>query len=281
MAAKAFLQLYKFELPMNVIIRRTIFLVTLPLVFAGQISYGQPNSLDKVDKELTILYSKIFQFYNGNQDSLNYYSDLFSTRLINFLEDNPSSLYYKFKSLTDSNDCHIVTSTDGLFRIFSWDTQLGGTMHEFNNIFQFKSSGKVYSTELNRNEDDIGTDFIDIYTLKANNKTYYLTISGGSESTKDAYEKISAYTISSDTLDDKVKLIKTQSGLKNSISFEYDFFSVVDRPERPIRLIKYDSDKKIIYIPIVLENGKVTDRFIFYQFTGQYFEKRLTEKKEK
>jgi hypothetical protein len=61
--------------------------------------------------------------------------------------------------------------------------------------------------------------------------------------------------------------------LKNSISFEYDFFSVVDRPERPIQLIKYDQTKKTIYIPVVFENGKVTDKYITYKFTGEYFEK--------
>ncbi|MGH2646045.1 MAG: hypothetical protein ACRDE8_00695 [Ginsengibacter sp.] len=247
--------------------------MTLILFFVKPNSYGQTNSFDKADKELASLYSKIFPFYYGDNDSLNYYSELFATRLSTFIKDNPATLNYKFKSLTDSNACDIVTSTDGLLRIYSWDTWLGGTMHNFNNIFQFKSGSKVHSTDLNRNEDDFGSDFTNIYILKTGGKTFYLAVSGGSESTKDAYEAIGVYTISKDTLNDKIKLIKTTSGLNNSISFEYDFFSVVDRPERPIRLIKYDTDKKIIYIPIVLENGKVTDRYIRYQFNGQYFGK--------
>jgi len=263
---------------MNLFINKATPLLILLLIFGRQLSYGQTKSFDKVDKELTTLYSKIFPFYYGNQDSLNYYSDLFSTRLTNFIENNPSTLKYKFKSLTDSNACRIVTSADGLFRIFSWDTWLGGTMHDFKNIFQFKSDGKVYSTDLNRNEDDLGTYFTDIYTLKANNKTYYLTINSSSESTKYVYETISVFTISNDILDDNVKLIKTQTGLNNSIGFEYDFFSVGDRPERPMRLTRYNPDTKTIYIPIVLEDGKVTDRFILYQFTGQYFEKKSTQK---
>lgn len=151
-------------------------------------------------------------------------------------------------------------------------------MHDFNNIFQFKSGNKVYATDLG-DEDDYGAYFTDIYMLKTNGKTYYLAVSGGSESTKDAYETIGVYTISKDTLNNNVKLIKTSSGLTNSISFEYDFFSVVDRPERPIRLIRYDADKKTIYIPVVLENGKVTNRYILYQFNGQYFEKARMQKK--
>jgi hypothetical protein len=262
------------------IIKKIFFLLTLTLFIVRPNSFGQTNSFDKADKELTSLYSKIFPFYYGDNDSLNYYSELFSTRLSTFIKKYTTTLNYKFKSLTESNACHIVTSSDGLLRIYSWDTWLGGTMHDFNNIFQFKSGNKIYSTGLEKNGGDFGNYFTDIFALKANLKTYYLAVSGGSESTKDAYETLSVYAISNDTLNDKVKLIKTTSGLNNSISFEYDFFSVVDRPERPIRLIKYDIDKKIIYIPIVLENGKVTDRYILYQFNGKYFEKVQTQKKK-
>jgi hypothetical protein len=57
------------------------------------------------------------------------------------------------------------------------------------------------------------------------------------------------------------------------ISVEFDFFSVVDRPERPLKLIKFDKTKTIIYIPVVYEDGKVTDKFIQYKFNGKYFEK--------
>jgi hypothetical protein len=82
-------------------------------------------------------------------------------------------------------------------------------------------------------------------------------------------------------LNDTTKLIKTQKGLINEINVAYDVFSVVDRPERPIKLIKYDSDKKTIYIPVVYENGKVTNKFIVYQFNGQYFEHVVTPEKKK
>jgi hypothetical protein len=255
------------------ITRKTFFLLTLTLFFVKLNSYGQTSSFDKADKELTSLYSKIFPFYYGDNDSLNYYSELFTTRLSTFVKNNPATLSYKFKSLTDSNACHIVTSTDGLLRIYSWNTWLGGTMRDFTNVFQFKSGNKVHSTNLNNDEDDFGLYFTDIFTLKANSKTYYLAVGGGSESSKYAYETISVYAISNDTLNDKVKLIKTTNGLNNSITFEYDFFSVADRPERPIRLIKYDTNKKIIHIPIVLEDGEVTTGYILYQFNGEYFEK--------
>jgi hypothetical protein len=62
--------------------------------------------------------------------------------------------------------------------------------------------------------------------------------------------------------------------LKNTLGFGFDFFSVVDRPDRPVQLIKYDGVKKTLTIPVVLEDGKVTGRTIVYQFTGQYFERK-------
>ena len=132
---------------MNLFIRKEIFLLILTLFFVRPNSYGQTNSFDKADKELTALYAKIFPFYYGNIDSLNYYSNLFSVRFTTFIKNNPATINYKFKSLTDSNACHIVTSTDGLLRIYSWDTWLGGTMHDFNNIFQLRS-GKKYIQQI-------------------------------------------------------------------------------------------------------------------------------------
>jgi hypothetical protein len=259
--------------------KHRILLLASTFLFLGQVGYGQTNSLDSADKELEKIYSKIFPFYYGDNDSLNYYSDLFTKKLTDLIKTNPSSIDYKFKSLTDSNSCRIVTTKDGMFRIYSWDTWQGGTMHLYKNLYQFKSDGKVFTTVLNHGEDDMGAYFKDVFSLKANNKNYFLAICGGSYSTKDAYEIISVYGVSGNTLIDTIQLIKTPKGLQNSISFEYDFFSVVDRPERPLFLIKYDADKKIIYIPIVLENGKVTDRYILYQFNGHYFEHILTHKK--
>lgn len=253
----------------------TGFYLTLILSLVGQFSYGQINSCEEVGKDLTKLYDKIFPFYYGDYDSLSFYSDLFSTKLTNYIKDNPTTLDCKFKSLTDSNTCSIVTSADNSFRIYSWDTWLGGTMHNYKNLFQFKSEGRVHTLAFDYGEGDMGTYFTDVFSFKANGKIYFLGVSGGSLSTKDSYQVIRAYSISDSTIDDSVKLIKTASGLQNSISIEYDFFSVAARPERPIKLIKYDSDKKIIYIPVVWENGKVTDKYVRYQFTGQYFERLI------
>ncbi|HEV8283176.1 MAG TPA: hypothetical protein VGQ09_02635 [Chitinophagaceae bacterium] len=233
----------------------------------------------KIERELIQTSSKIFPFYYGNQDSLEFYSSAFTKKIIGYINKYPSTLAYPFQTIIDSNVCNITTSPDGLFRIYSWDTWLGGSMRFFNNIFQYKSGNTVYSKTFDLEEDYPSVFFSKIYTLKANNKTYYLAIGNGIYSNKDAGQSIKVFTIQNNRLNDTIKLIKTKSGLVNSIDLEFDFFSVADRPERPVKLIKYDANKKIIYIPIVYEDGKVTGRFILYQFKGQYFEHILTQKK--
>lgn len=256
---------------------RQLFL-TLTIFFATSALLAQTNSFNEVESDLVRTSSKIFPYYYGDSDSLEFYSKLFTSNLIDFISQNPATLDYPFQMFADSLACDIVTSSDGLFRIYSWDTWLGGTMHIYKNLFQFKSGDKVFLTDLGYGDDDIGTSANAIYTVKANDKTYYLALSGGSESSRYYYETISIYTIDGSTLNDTIALIKTPEGLKNYINFEYDFSSVYDRPERPLRLMKYDADKKIIYVPIVFEDGKVTDRFILYQFKGQYFEHIQTQK---
>ena len=90
---------------------------------------------------------------------------------------------------------------------------------------------------------------------------------------------LSVNAIENGKLNENVKLFKTREGLTSGINVPFDFFTVVNRPERPLKLIKYDDTKKTLSIPIVYENGKVTNRFIVYKFNGKYFERVLASKK--
>jgi hypothetical protein len=61
--------------------------------------------------------------------------------------------------------------------------------------------------------------------------------------------------------------------MKNEIYFNFEDYNDVDNGKRPLQLIRYDAKNKIIRIPVVFENEKVTKRFINYMFTYNYFEK--------
>lgn len=239
----------------------------------------------KIEKDLHRSYRKIlsdrFDTDTTAWDSLELHNNIFREKLSKYTASIPATLTFKFDSLRKDN-IDIVSSNDNLLRIYSWDTWLGGTMHDFENVFQFKSNDKIYSKsyhDTTEHGEGYAPFYFQIFTLNANNKTYYLAVYNGIYSTKDASQSIKIFTIANGLLNESVKLIKTQNGLTNSINVSFDFFSVVSSPERPLRLIKYDTVKKIIYIPIVIDNGKVTDRFILYQFTGMYFEKVSVQKK--
>jgi hypothetical protein len=264
---------------MQIFFLRKFFIAFILTACASNI-FAQSTTLKKIENDLVRTYSKIFPFYYGNHDSLDFYSSLFSEKIRKYIDENPTTLNYSFQKLEDSNVCTIATSGDGLFRIYSWDTWEGGTMHDFGNIYQYNANGKIHSKYFTdddtANLEDVPSIpfYSKIFTLKANDHTYYLGINNSIFSTRDVGQGIKIFTIEKDTLNDNVKLIKTASGLTNEIDVDFDFFTVIDRTnERPITIIKYDPATKIIYIPIVYEDGKVSHRFILYQFNGQYFER--------
>ena len=246
-------------------------------LLAPVISFSQKADLKKIELDLLNTYNKLFSFYEEyDSDSLHKHSEHLRNKTIELLSKNPETLKYPFKMLIDSNAFEIVTSEDSLFRIYSWDTWTGGTMHFYEIIFQFSNKGKVYTKPVNLEEGDCGAFYSKIYTLKTGVKTYYPAVSNASFSSKDKVQSIEVFSLESDHLKQE-KLIKTQGGFTSHINVDFDFFTVVNRPERPLELIKYDKVKKILYIPVVYEDGKVTDKFIQYKFNGKYFEKYMIQ----
>ena len=251
--------------------------ILLFLLFTGTV-FSQKKSLSKQEHELVLLYQKmrLESFSNDIDvrfDSLEIHSQLFKKKFFSFIEANPETLTYDFKALKKEN-INIVTSEDKVFRIYSWNTYLGGTMKDFEAIFQYRNHEKTYC---NNNfsiaaEDDTYIPFYSqIFTLKTKSQTYYLVIENGIYSSKDCSQSIRIYHLDKNNPMQPVSLIKTKSGLTASINVYFDFLSVVNRPERPLELIKYDKENRIIYIPIVFENGQVTDKFLRYQFDGNHF----------
>lgn len=187
-------------------------------------------------------------------------------------------LRYGFPKLKD--EMSIVTSKDGKLRIYSWDLQTGGTMHDYANVFQFQGkSGKVHAWTEDRGEDfGAGVFYHDLFQVSGKAGLVYLPVSTFVGSTSLAGQTIKTMRIVGDKLVHDAKLIKTSGGLQNSIGFGYDFFSVVDRPERPIKLFTFNDTKKEFKFPVVIEDektpqGRVTNKFITYRFNGTNFVK--------
>ncbi|HPS13599.1 MAG TPA: hypothetical protein PLB87_09990 [Prolixibacteraceae bacterium] len=256
--------------------KRLIFTLLLLFPYLSSL-YCQTKTLPQIENELHQSYQKILSLrYDSeevNWDALAKQNTIFREKMSKYISTFPQTITYEFDSL-QKDGIDIITSNDQLLRIYSWETYTGGTMRLFGNLFQYQSGNKVFSVisdTINLEEGDYVPFYTQIYTLATNNRTYYLAINNGIYSTSDVSQSIKIFKIEKNRLVD-ANIIKTKSGLSNSIDVYYDFFSVSDRTERPLNLIKFDPEKKMILVPIVFENGKVTERFIIYQFKGKYFE---------
>lgn len=259
--------------------KQSIYLFILPLLIAWENSFSQTSAYVKTDKKLAATYARIAPFYYGNPDSLLYYSDLFSTRLRNFVRRNPSTIGYNFPLLTSKKACRIVTTTDGTFRIYSWNTWLGGTMGHFRNLFQFKSDTVIYTTDFDYGQGDMGTYFTGVYSLTTSEQSLFLALSWGTESTRYQYETACIYAVTGKTLKDKVKAIRTSGGrLTNAVQIEYDISAIPSGHKGPGGLIRYDTATKILSVPVMLKRGKLSNKKTRYRFNGRYFEKLVPQK---
>lgn len=212
-------------------------------------------------------------------EALTQCNDELEKLVLQFTSSNPETLAYSFKEMP--NGLTVVTSADGQFRIYSWNTLEGGTMQYYKNVFQYKVNGKVYSklskTETESNDGSV--NFYDLNEVKSNSKNYYVASSISVGSSAAYYYEAKVFSIEDGKLNENAKLIKTRSGLKNTLGYDVDLSSSSnsDRTDgvegRDYMGMVYDKKTKTISIPLINEDGKITKKKIRYQFTGTYFEK--------
>ncbi len=236
----------------------------------------------KIERELVNNLKEVQKYsdYGSNYDEekLSKANEVFEKSILKYTKI-ASTLSYKFTKL---NELMLnTTSDDGKFRIYSWDTETGGTMHFYSRVYQYLGAdGKVYSkTDEPSKEGDAGGFAYAIYTLEAKSGKIYIVCSTFVGSTSDHYDSANLYKINGGKLVDKVKLIKTASGLTDTLNFEYNVFSIKDNKEFPLTLIRFDKNTNTLKIPVVIGdkefgNGRVTDKFINYKFNGTYFVKQ-------
>ena len=196
-------------------------------------------------------------------------------------------LKYGFPKLKDKMG--VATSKDGKLRIFSWDTETGGTMHEHSSVIQYQgASGKVhtwtYDPPANESEDaplasGIGTGgyYMRILQVDSVKGPIYLAISLSIGCGQCHGQSVEAAFIEGDSLIRDAKIIRTASGLTNSIDFAYAP-ATIPRSLSADTLVRFNAAERSFSIPVVLEdddagNGRVTTRTITYRFNGNHFVK--------
>ena len=195
-------------------------------------------------------------------------AEKFAKSFQKIIQENPETLNYSFKKLLAETNIYISSSSDGKLRIYSWDNNTGGTMRYFDQIIQLNDNGKINS-KLKIASEDAQSYVSKIYSLKNKKKqTIYFTINNAIYSNSAVSQNINAYTISANNLV-QAKAFKTKKKSLFSIDCPYDFFSVVDRPERPVDLIKIKNNN--LYIPLINEKDVVTSKNLIYKWDGNIF----------
>ncbi|MDW9379934.1 hypothetical protein [Chryseobacterium sp. JV558] len=249
-----------------------LFFILLSHIVSGQ-------NINAIEKQLELSFQKIGYWYadqNHNRDaadSLMAANNEFEKLLLKHTS-NPQTLKYDFKSLR-KNGLQVSSSEDGKFRIYSWDTWNGGTMHFFKNIFQYEADNKVYSEIIGDNSEmNPQTFYYKINDIISENKKYYLAQNMATYSSALTSHSIKVFSIDNGKLNSDARLIKTKTGIRNQLGYEIDLAAKSNwNNEIENYDIEYDAKKKIISIPLILDDYKVTDKKIRYQFTGKYFEK--------
>jgi hypothetical protein len=253
---------------------RVCFFLVL-LICGGTNAFSQSKKFAAQEDKLAKIYSKMLSFLHVSYDSIEFYSLKFEKDFKTFIQSNPGTLNYRFKKLAnDSSFCSFETSDDGKFRIYSWDTWTGGSMHYYRELYQWKGDRTIFMRMPGYDGAIEGEGFLcsDMFTVSINNKAYYLAVKNSVASGRDRVYSISAYCIDGDKLLDSVKLFKTKTEILNTIDVYVDLGKVIEPYERGDEFISYDPRLKIVYIPLVNEKDELTNKNLLYQLKGRYFE---------
>ena len=223
------------------------------------------------------------RYINGHDtadmDSIVVYNEKLQTRLLECTQTQ-ESLRKPFVSLGEYN-IGLTRSPDGLFNIYSWDDETGGTMRYSMNVFQFSDGHRVASQKAawleDADPDETTSFFYDVLDeVVSGGKKFYVVKGVFVGSSAVSAHVIKIFSIDSSVLNSDAKLIRTKTGIRNELSYEIDFSASanlgnpVDREEA---WLQYDAKSHTISIPLIQENGRLTKKKIRYRFTGTYFEK--------
>jgi len=217
--------------------------------------------------DLIKLENQIIKSYIANTDTEEG-SENFKNFFFSQINKNSETINFAFNKLQKETPIKIASSKDKKFRVYSWDNNSGGTMRFFDQIYQFESNNKILSKLKSDSEDPLG--FISkIFEVRSQkNEIFYLVLTNSIFSTSSAYQSLDAYKIENEQLIEAA-IFNTKKDKLSSIDFDFDFFSVVDRPERPVELIQFSDD--ILKIPLIDKEGQVTSKFLIYKWDGFLF----------
>jgi hypothetical protein len=165
-----------------------------------------------------------------------------------------------------------LISDDGFLRIFTWDTNMGGTQHIFENVILYKSGKQTdFSVDKTSNKGSYVYAYDKLYSLIIGNKIYYIATYYGIFDLYMRAEGIIMFSIENGRLN-KADIIKTASRITNHLYYSYNQ-NESNEDVMGDNTLEYDSKDTTITFPVIDTDGHQTDTAITYKFTGKYFEK--------
>lgn len=250
------------------------------IAFLFSIKAMGQKELEHLEKQLVKSFIKIEYWSKVRSDlkgdSLLQANKRFTQQLLRATSTEPQTFNYGFPMLKELG-MQIVSSSDDKLRIYSWNTQIGGTVKYFEVVYQYKTLDTMASTLLvpQKTYLDPKCYFTDIHILSEGDTTYYMGVFQKIQSTNDQYHGVQVFHIDENGLQYSAKLFETPKGLSSNFGFEFDYLSVLEfgNSEKIVKLIEYDPIQRRFILPFVHENGNITDKKIFYPYNGQYFQK--------
>lgn len=233
------------------------------------------QSCQEQDQKIAQAYTDMMKFGSYGTSEWEKFEpayERFYERLPNYLAQTDSVLC-DFAQ-TKQAGVKVLQSDDQKIRTFSWDQETGGTMHEFDSLWQYQDQKGNW--KLKRGE---GKNIILIFTANLNDKTYYWLVEYGIAFGRLHGTSATLYQINDEL--EPAKLIKT-STLTHQIGYSFDPSSEYDVDfEKRNNDILYDDKSKVLSFPVIIqtkeyEYGKVTKKRIRYQFNGEYFVRQAT-----
>src|SRR5881394_3489755 len=131
---------------------RLFTLIALTLALAAISAAQTPVA---IEKEFLGYIDNITKFgtYGGtaDEDKLTKFNDLLRDKLLAYGK-RADVLAYSFPKI--KQELYVATSPDGRFRVYSWDLNDGGSMHDFDKVYQYQGrSGKIYTIGSKPSED--------------------------------------------------------------------------------------------------------------------------------
>jgi hypothetical protein len=232
-----------------------------------------------MEKEVGSLMDKASQiraapFFQGKVDSITAVENRVTSILMEGLHLNPESMKYPFMELR-RRLVKITGSPDGRLRIYSWDTEGGGTQGSQSSLIQYRTATGIHVRLIfdanNDTTGDPGERYARIFQMTTGKRLLYLLVWDALESSSVVASGIRSLEVVGDKLVDSAKKFVGEDGLAGELFIEYNYFSYLDhgKPE-----IHFDPVTGTVYIPRTGDHGSIRRQYDRYIFDGHVFKRK-------